>query len=147
MLASFAMSPALAQGGSDCVVKLKFGNESAALSGAAQAVLHHLAFTHAGARVGILGNADMVANETGNQALAVARAASVQAYLVASGMAQRQITIARAPAELLLLAGIAPLESRRFVLVRIGTCDETSAPSGALIVVTTTTTTVIRGAP
>lgn len=148
LLAVIAAPPALARGGADCVVKLKFGNESAALTGAVQAVLHQLAFNHARAKVEILGNADMVANEPGNQALAVARAASVRTYLVARGMAEKQITIGRAPADLLQQVGIAPLESRRFVLVRIGSCDEKSAPRGALIVITTTTTTtVIPAAP
>ncbi len=148
LLAVIAAPPALAQSGADCVVKLKFGNESAALTGAVQAVLHQLAFNHARARIEILGNADMVANEPGNQALAVARAASVRTYLVGSGMAERRITIARAPGDLLHQMGIAPLESRRFVLVRIGSCDEKSAPRGALVVITTTTTTtVIPAAP
>ena len=148
LLALTAASPTLARGGPDCIVKLKFGNESAALSGAVQAVLHDLAFNHARARIEILGNADMVANESGNQALAVARAASVRAYLVGSGIADHQISIARAPAYLVQMAGIAPLESRRFVLVRVGECDEKSAPRGALVVITTTTTTtVIRAAP
>lgn len=147
LLVLIAAPPALAQAGADCVVKLKFGNESAALSGAVQAVLHQLAFNHARANTEILGNADMVANEPGNQALAVARAASVRAYLVGSGMAEKQITIGRAPADLLQQMGIASLESRRFVLVRIGSCDEKSAPRGALVVITTTTTTVIPAAP
>ena len=141
------LGPAPADAGADCVIRLKFGHENAALTGAAQAMLHDLALNHRLARMQILGNADMVANEPGNQALAVARANSVFAYLVASGLPEQQITIARAPPDLLVQAGIAPLESRRFVLVRIGKCDQTSAPPGALIVVTTTTTTVIRGAP
>jgi OmpA family len=132
-----------AHAGADCLVKLKFGNESAALTGPVQAVLHQLAFNHARARIEILGNADMVANEPGNQALAVARAASVRAYLVGRGLAEARITIAPAPDDLLQLAGIAPLESRRFVLVRVGQCDETSAPGGAIVIVTTTTTTTV----
>ena len=67
---------------------------------------------------------------------------------VAGCLADHQISIARAPADLVQQAGIAPLESRRFVLVRVGECDEKSAPRGALVVITTTTTTtVIRAAP
>ena len=142
-----ALLPTYALGAPDCVVRLSFGNESAALSGTSQAVLHELAFNHARSRIEVLGNADMVANDPGNAALALARAAAVRAYLVAQGMAEKQITLDRAPDALLAEVGIAPLESRRLVLVRIGDCGATTRPRRATVVTTTTTTTTTTVIP
>ena len=142
-----ALMPTLAVAAPECVVRLSFGNESAALSGTSQAVLHELALNHARARIEVLGNADMVGNDAGNVALARDRAAAVRAYLVAQGMAERQITVDRAPDALLAEVGIAPLESRRLVLVRIGDCGATTRPRRATVVTTTTTTTTTTVIP
>jgi len=139
--------PVCASAAPDCVVRLSFGNESAALSGTSQAVLHELALNHARSKIEVLGNADMVANDPGNAALAQARAAAVRAYLVAQGMAEKQINLDRASDALLAEVGITLLESRRLVLVRIGDCGKASAPRGAVVVVTTTTTTTTTVIP
>ena len=142
-----ALLPSAAFAAPECVVRLSFGNESAALSGTSQAVLHELAFNHARSRIEVLGNADMVANDPGNAGLALARAAAVRAYLVAQGMAEKQITLDRASDALLAEVGIAPLESRRLVLVRIGDCGATTRPRRATVVTTTTTTTTTTVIP
>ena len=142
-----ALLPIPAGAAPDCVVRLNFGNESADLSGTSQAVLHELALNHARSRIEVLGNADMVGNDSGNAALARDRAVAVRAYLMTQGMAERQITLDRAPDSLLAEIGIAPLESRRLVLVRIGDCGATTRPRRATVVTTTTTTTTTTVIP
>ena len=142
-----ALLPIPAGAAPDCVVRLNFGNESAALSGTSQAVLHELAFNHARSPIEVLGNADMVGNDSGNAALARDRAVAVRAYLVTQGMAEKQITLDRAPDSLLAEIGRAPLESRRLVLVRIGDCGSANRPRGTTVVTTTTTTTTTTVIP
>ncbi len=102
----------------DCTLRLSFGNESATLTGASQAILQQVVRAYPGSAVRISGSADMVANATGNAALAAARAQAVQGFVLATGMQSGSVVVQRAPGDL-LAAGM----SRRVVQVQVAPCD------------------------